>query len=1003
MSELPFVGREAPLAALVSAVQAGELGERVAALVAGEPGIGKSRLVREMAARVSSQVLWAGCWEGDGAPPYWVWRQLLRPLDGEGVLSGAGAGEGEGRFGLFDAVTEVFATASQERPLVLVIEDLHWADEASVRLLQFLSHDRRPRRVAVVGTYRDTDLDPGHPFARSVGELVRDGLHLVLGGLGKRDVGALLAAMGSDDASVASLHRRSGGNPFFLRELVRLTREAPASAVPAGVRPVVSRRVGNLTPATQEVLAAAAVAGVEFDLPLLGAAIGSAPAPLLAALDEARAAGLVDEAGGRHRFVHTLVRESLYDGLGLATRSSLHRRLAEVLDERFGDARLPEIASHALHGAVAGGDDRALDWAVRAAERSFEQLAYEEAAAWYGRALGALWTGQLGDARRGELLTRQGEAHLAAGDIPAARTAYQEAAVIARRRGDAELLARAALGLGAGFGGFEVRLLDPVQVELLEEALQALDPRPSMLRAWVLARLSVALSFMDAEPRRRALSEDAVAMARELEDPAVLGYALAGHCDVMPGPDDCELRLAESTEVVRLARAAGDRPLELLGRRLRVEALLEMGEIGEVDAEIERFAQVADQIRQPLYRWYVPLWRGMRELMRREIGAAARHCEIAEEIGALAHSENARFLTFTQWWVRQCYEGRYAEAGRAMAALVEPEHGAPGTTAAGWPYPAVVAAQLGEHERARGLLEQWMAAGLERRIRDSEWLPETAQLAEVAVLTGCRSAAGLLYDQLRPYAHRFTVEGIGAAFTGSVAWRLALVARFLGRHEEAAAYEGQAREANRRAGLVGDPPPLAGPESAPAPAVAPAGAAMAFEGATWAVTFAGTTCRVRDGKGVRDLAVLLARPGEDVHCLELVGGTDVGGAAGPVIDQQARRSYERRIRELQSEVDDARAANDPGRADRSEDELDALVQQLAEAFGLSGRSRASGSAAERARSAAGWRIRAALRQVVDAHPVLGRHLQNAVRTGTWCSYRPETAITWTIDAQGRRA
>ena len=1003
MSELPFVGREAPLAALVSAVQAGELGERVVALVAGEPGIGKSRLVREMAARVSSQVLWAGCWEGDGAPPYWVWRQLLRPLDGEDVLSDAGAGEG--RFPLFDAVTEVFATASHDRPLVLVMEDLHWADEASVRLLQFLSHDRRPRRVVVVGTYRDTDLDPGHPFARSAGELVREGLHLVLGGLGKRDVGALAAAMGSQDAPVATLHRRSGGNPFFLRELVRLSREAPASTVPAGVRPVVSRRVGNLTPATQEVLAAAAVAGAEFDLPLLGAVIGPAAAPLLAALDEARAAGLVTEAGGGFRFVHALVRESLYDGLGLATRAALHRRLAEVLEERFGDARLPEIAFHALHGAVAGGDDRALDWAVRAAERSFEQLAYEEAAAWYGRALGALWTGQLGDARRGDLLTRQGEAHLAAGDIPAARTAYQEAAGIARRLGDAELLARAALGLGAGFGGFEVRLLDPVQVELLEEALRALDPQPSTLRAWVLARLSVALSFMDAEPRRLALSEDAVAMARDLDDPAVLGYALAGHCDVIPGPDDCEVRLAESTEVVRLARAAGDRPLELLGRRLRVVALLEMGEIGEVDAEIERFAQVADQIRQPLYRWYVPLWRGMRELMRRDIGAVARHCEIAEEIGALAHSENARFLTFTQRWVRQCYEGRYAEAGRAMAALVEPEDGAPGTTAAGWPYPAVVAAQLGEHDRARGLLELWMAAGLERRTRDSEWLPETAQLAEVAVLTKCRSAAELLFDQLRPYAHRFTVEGIGAAFTGSVAWRLALLARFLGHHDQGAAYEAQAREAHRRAGLVGDPPPLAGPESAPAPAPAPApaGAAMAFEGATWAVTFAGTTCRVRDGKGVRDLAVLLARPGEDVHCLELVGGTDVGGAAGPVIDQQARRAYERRIRELQSEVDDARAANDPARAERSEDELDALVQQLAEAFGLSGRSRATGSAAERARSAAGWRIRAALRQVADAHPVLGRHLQNAVRTGTWCSYRPETTVTWAIDAQGRRA
>ena len=996
MGELPFVGREAPLAALVSAVQAAELGERVVGLVAGEPGIGKTRLVREMAARVSSPVLWAGCWEGDGAPPYWVWRQLLRQLGSEEVLAG------DSRFAVFDAVTDVVASASQDRPLVLVIEDLHWADEASVRLLEFLGHDRRPRRLAVIGTYRDTDLEPDHPFARCMGELVRDGLHLVLGGLGKRDVGALVAAMDFDDGVVPALHRRSGGNPFFLRELVRLSQEAPATAVPSGVRPVVARRVHNLSPATQEVLAAAAVFGADIDLPLLGAITGSAAGPLLVALDEARTAGLVVEAGGTFRFVHALVRESLYGGLALATRAELHRRLAEVLDERFGDARLPEIASHALHGAMAGGDDRALDWAVRAAERSFDLLAYEEAATWYGRALGVLWTGHLGDAGRGELLIRQGEAHLAAGDIPAARAAYQEAAVIARRRGDAEQLARAALGLGAGFGGFEVRLLDPVQVELLEEALAALGPGPSLLRAWVLSRLSVALSFMDAEARRQSLSEEAVAMARQLGDPAVLGYALAGHCDVIPGPDDCEARLAEAAEVVRLARAAGDRPLELLGLRLRVVALLETGDIGEADVEIERFAQVADQIRRPLYRWYVPLWRGMRELMRRDIDASARQCEVAEEIGAQAHSDNARFLTFTQWWVRQCYEGHYTDAGRAMAALVEPDDGEPATTAAGWPYPVVVAAQLGAHGRARAYLDRWLAAGLERRTRDSEWLPESAQLAEVAVLTGCRGAAELLYGQLQPYAHRFCVEGIGAAFTGSVAWRLALVARFLGREDEAATYAAQAGEAHRRVGLVGDPPPLAGPEPAPAPASVASGAAMVFEGATWAVTFAGSTCRVRHGKGVRDLAVLLARPGQDVHCLELVGGADVGSAAGPVIDQQARRAYERRIRELQSEIDEAREGNDPVRAERAEDELDALVQQLSGAFGLSGRSRATGSAAERARSAVGWRIRAALRQVAEAHPALGRHLQNAVRTGTWCSYRPETAVTWEV-AQGSRA
>jgi tetratricopeptide (TPR) repeat protein len=863
---LPFVGREAALAALVSAVQAAELGERVVGLVAGEPGIGKSRLVREMAARVTSQVLWSGCWDGDGAPPYWVWLQLLRPLGADAVLAG------DNRFQLFDAVTEAFAGASQERPLVLVIEDLHWADEASVRLLEFLAHDRRPRRLAVIGTYRDTDLDPSHPFARALGGLARDGLHLGLGGLGKRDVGALVAAMGFEDGMVPALHRRSGGNPFFLGELVRLSQEAPASAVPAAVGPVVTRRVQNLAPTTQDVLDAAAVFGAEFDVPTLGAVLGWAAGPVLAALDEARAAGLVVESGGTFRFVHALVRESLYEGMALVARTALHRRSAEVLDERFGDARLPEVAAHALQGAVAGSDGRALDWAVRAAERSFDLLAYEEAAAWYGRVLDVLWTDG-DDARRGELLLRRGEAHLAAGDIPAAREAYQQAAVIARGRGDAEQLARAALGLGAGLGGFEVRLLDPVQVELLEEALAGLNPGPSLLRAWVLARLSVALSFMDAEIRRQELSEEAVAMARQLDDPSVLGYALAGHCDVVPGPDHCETRLAEATEVVRLARAAGDHPLELLGRRLRLVAALETGDIGEADVEIERFSQVAEQMRQPLYRWYVPLWRGMRELMRRNVTAAARQCEIAEEIGALAHSDNARMLTFTQWWVRQCYEGRYADAGRAMAALVEPEDGPPATTAAGWPYPAMVAAQLGDRDRAASLLDQWLAAGLEHRTRDSEWLPESAQLAEVAVLVGCRGAAELLYDQLRPYAHRFCVEGIGAAFTGSVAWRLAIVARFLGRDDEAEAYERQAREVHRRVGFVGDPPPLAGPEQEAAPAPAPepqAGAAMRFEGATWAVTFAGATCRVRDGKGVRDLAVLLARPGEDVHCLELI-------------------------------------------------------------------------------------------------------------------------------------
>jgi hypothetical protein len=258
------VGRETALAALVSAVQAAELGEQVVGLVAGEPGIGKTRLVREMAARVSSEVVWGACWEGDGAPPYWVWLQALRAIGGGDLEAVAGEAEakaaadlgGAARFRLFDGVTEALASASRDRPLVLVLEDLHWADEASVRLLEFLGQDRRPRRLAVIGTYRDTDLDPAHPLARRLGDLARDGLHLSLGGLGRRDVTALVEAMGAAGDVVPLLHRRSGGNPFFLRELVRLWHDEGrvatggpaddlASAVPAGARPVVARRLGD--------------------------------------------------------------------------------------------------------------------------------------------------------------------------------------------------------------------------------------------------------------------------------------------------------------------------------------------------------------------------------------------------------------------------------------------------------------------------------------------------------------------------------------------------------------------------------------------------------------------------------------------------------------------------------------------------------------------------------------------------------------------------------------
>jgi hypothetical protein len=176
----------------------------------------------------------------------------------------------------------------------------------------------------------------------------------------------------------------------------------------------------------------------------------------------------------------------------------------------------------------------------------------------------------------------------------------------------------------------------------------------------------------------------------------------------------------------------------------------------------------------------------------------------------------------------------------------------------------------------------------------------------------------------------------------------------------------------------------------------PPGAALVRRGDVWETNFAGHTARVRHVKGLVDLVVLLGRPEQEVHCLELIGAADVGGSAGPALDDQARRAYQQRIRELQEEVDEAQADNDPVRAERAETELDALVEQLSAAFGIGGRARSSGSAAERARSAVTWRIRSAIRRIEDLHPELGRHLRNAVRTGTWCAYRPETPVEWEL-------
>jgi hypothetical protein len=331
--------------------------------------------------------------------------------------------------------------------------------------------------------------------------------------------------------------------------------------------------------------------------------------------------------------------------------------------------------------------------------------------------------------------------------------------------------------------------------------------------------------------------------------------------------------------------------------------------------------------------------------------------------------------------------GNVAEARRALAAAERAREGL------SYPYGAMVTARL---DAVLTALEQgWpaaapvFAAALDLTAAAGE-LAELALTLRAAAALARRSGDGvseaLLLAAVPPGDH---VSVNGDLFDDE-----------LGDTPSAAAPGALRRVRERLAALSSGsaPEPTVAGERSPAGRAARAGELLRA-GDAWTVRFAGRSAQVRHLKGLEDLAALLERPGEELHCLQLMGGGEVAGDAGPILDDAARRTYQARIRDLQREVDESEAACDPGRRERAESELDALVEQLSQGFGLGGRARRAGASAERARSAVAWRLRAALKRIEAVHPELGRHLAHAVRTGTWCSYRPEHPVAWQIRAR----
>jgi hypothetical protein len=1022
----------------VAAVEAGlaqlDAGRGALYLLVGEPGIGKTRLASELAARAADRqvrVSWGRCWEAGGAPAFWPWQEVLSALstpfpEGAAIVS---ADPAESRFALLRGVASELARIAASGSLLLILEDLHAADQSSLLLLELVANQIRSLPIAVIGTYRDLEASLRPEAGDALARIGRSATVLPLGRLREAEVAAVVreSVDAADDRLVAMVYETTHGNPLFVSEIVRQVQAGGASTgtIPLGVREVIRQRLSLVSPATRRVLEAAAVLGVE-----LGAREVARMAPdATSELDAAARSGLVTMRGDRVRFAHALYREALYHDLPRAAR---HRDAARAL--LATGAAEAEIAHHLLE---AGSDVAAdgIDHAIAAARQALDTFAYEDAAALLERARLAIPDGPLEAALRCRVTIALGEARLRAGD-PTGRELCVEGARIARELDDATLLALAGLAYGSVFtiGG-----VDPVMVGILDDALARLPATDSGLRARTMARLGAARQPGPPSERQRDIDLvlAAIDMGHRVASRREMLEILQSASGALYGAADPRIRMPLAREQEQLAQELGDTPRLLAARARLAIDYLELADFAAYAQNAAAYEQLAARVGRAALPWRVPLMRSMVAIAKNDFAEAER----CQADARACESEQPRAVR-AQAFHRICFLRATERHGELRAAIPELRslwNGMPYGGVLAEPRVASVLARIGADDEVREIMAAMPAVAYAEQINgpalaEAIWCSadrdQALRLLPVAETFGTRWAmywldveiveapatrlvaylAGIAGDWQR--CHRlFTqalreVETIGMQNMASrMRFELGdLLVRCQREPERARALIDEARDRasalglgelvaliDRRHPAVASPssPARSASDHAATAAIAAPRFAMTLEGEYYAIKTARGTLRFKATRGMQYLARLVDHPGVEIHVLDLAGSSDADrGDPGELLDGRAFSAYRARVESLRDVIEESEARGDADRAEHAREELEALARELGRASAPGGRTKRGESAVDRARSAVTRRVKDALDRIAEQDPELGVWLRRAVSTGNHCSFNP---------------